>query len=303
MGYRHTDNLYANTTILNFPECYATEKIHGTSANIVFNLADDSPSCVQFHSGGEKHENFVKLFDATQLWQRMRSIALFDSGNPNAGKVTVFGEAYGGKQQKQAWRYGPNLKFCAFEVLCGDTWLTVPRAHQVAAALDLEFVHYVRIPCNLAAIDAERDATSEQAIRNGVTTRDGEHIRREGVVLRTINEERDGRGNRIIAKHKRAEERETKTERVVDTTKMEKLQEAKAIADEYVVSTRLEHVLNKLGEVKDMTRTREVIAAMIEDVNREGAGEFEPSNQVNAEIGKRTAYLLKRHLESNISDV
>ena len=34
MGYRHIDNLYKNQDILLFRECFALEKIHGTSANV-----------------------------------------------------------------------------------------------------------------------------------------------------------------------------------------------------------------------------------------------------------------------------
>ena len=34
MGYAHIDNLYKEQTILMFRECYALEKIHGTSAHI-----------------------------------------------------------------------------------------------------------------------------------------------------------------------------------------------------------------------------------------------------------------------------
>lgn len=34
MAYMHIENLYANQTILESKECYAMEKIHGTSAHI-----------------------------------------------------------------------------------------------------------------------------------------------------------------------------------------------------------------------------------------------------------------------------
>ncbi len=34
MGYMHIDNLYKNQEILMLKECYAMEKIHGSSAHI-----------------------------------------------------------------------------------------------------------------------------------------------------------------------------------------------------------------------------------------------------------------------------
>lgn len=305
MGFMHIDNLYKNQKILEFPECYALEKIHGTSAWIYWTPIQG----LGFHPGGETINTFKPLFNEQNLDTEFR--LLYETSVQQLvpfDRVVVHGEAYGGKQQKNQWRYGPVLKFIGFDVKYerkeSVEWLKVPLAQMVCEdLLGLEFVHYKRITTKLSDIDAERDAISEQAIRNGVTTRDGDFIRREGVVLRTIDEVLDHRGNRIMAKHKRAEERETKTERKVDTNKVEVLKEARAIAEEWVVPERLNHVLSHVGgEFADMTRTKEVIAEMIRDVNREGAGEFEPSNTVNAEIGKRTAQLLKQYLENRLHE-
>lgn len=292
MSYASINNLYRDKTILLESECFAMEKLHGCSAHVSFHRDQGQ---FYYHGGGVQGHTFKALFDAENLETRFRQL----SGE----KITVYGEAYGGSMQKNQWRYGPTLKFCAFEVKVDDVWLSVPEAERIVLALGLEFVHYVRISTKLSEIDFWRDATSEQAIRNGVTTADGPFIRREGVILRAINEKRDARGNRIIAKHKRDEERETKTPRVVDTAKVEKLLGARVIAEEYVVEERLRHVLSHLpGEIIDMTRTREVISEMLKDVHREGEGEFEPSPEVNAEIGKRTSQLLKAWLQSKLHE-
>lgn len=242
-------------------------------------------------------EEFKALFNTAELEPKLLALP-YD-------KVKIHGESYGGKIQKCKDRYGDKVRFCAFDVKVNDErWLTVPEAEALVLSLDVEFVHYVRISTKMSEIDFWRDATSEQAIRNGVTTRDGAWIRREGVVLRTIDEAVDHRGNRIIAKHKRDEERETKTPRVVDTKKLEVLKEARAIAEEWVTENRLVgHILPKLaGEVVDMTRTKEVISAMLLDIHKEGLGEFEPGPEVNAEIGKRTAQLLKQHFEKKLRE-
>jgi hypothetical protein len=283
MGYRHIDNLYKDQRILAFRECWALEKIHGTSAHVRW-----AEGQVWLHSGGEKAERFATLFDVARLAERFVEI-----GHPT---VIVYGEAYGGKQQGQSWRYGQDLKFVAFEVQVGESWLDVPNAHDVAARLCIEFVHYRRIPVSLDAIDSERDAPSEQAIRNGM----GNDKRREGVVLRPITEFRDQRGDRVICKHKRDEERETTTPRqVVDPAKFAVLQEANAIAEEWVTPTRLEHVLDKLPGAL-MEQTRDVIAAMVEDVLREGAGELVNSREARAAIGKKTAELFRAHLRAQL---
>lgn len=290
MGYMHINNLYADQRILSHPECFALEKIHGTSAHVRW-----QDGKVWLHHGGESAHSFGALFDLDDLAN------LFESHFGMGTTVVIYGEAYGGKQQKNAWRYGPVLKFVAFDVNVADQWCAVPEAHSIVSYMGLDFVHYVRIETKLSIIDAERDAISEQAVRNGVTTHGGEFIRREGVVLRQVNEEKDDRGNRIMAKHKRAEERETKTERVVDASKAEKIKEARAIAEEWVTPMRLTHVLDKLPEAVDMTFTRQVISAMIEDVEREAGDEIEPSQASRTEIGRRTGQLFKSHLEGKLS--
>lgn len=282
MGYRHIDNLYKNQRILQFRECWALEKIHGTSAHLRW--ADGK---VWLHSGGEKAERFAALFNEPSLVERFTEI-----GHPT---VIVYGEAYGGSQQGQSWRYGTELKFVAFEVQIGDAWLDVPNAYDVALKLGLEFVHFERVSTDLAALDAQRDAESAQAIRNGC----GKDKPREGVVLRPITEYRDHRGERVICKHKRDEERETKSPRqVIDPAKFEVLQKAGAIADEWVTPTRLEHVLDKFGPDIGIERTRDVIAAMTEDVLREGAGELVDSREARAAIGRKTAELFKARIRN-----
>lgn len=287
MGYLHIANLYRPEAqgVLLFKEVYALEKIHGTSAHVSWKDGKAS-----FHSGGERHEAFVALFDVDAL------AAAFEAmGHP---EVIVFGEAYGGKQQAQSWRYGKRLMFVAFDVKVGDRWLDVLNAQQVSERLGFSFVHFARVSTDITRLDAERDAPSEQARRNGV---EGDQPR-EGVVLRPLREFRDGAGDRIIAKHKRVEERETKTPRdaSVDPAKLKVLEDAQAVADEWVTPTRLEHVLDKLGDV-GVQDTPCVIAAMVDDVMREGSGEVVDSKDVRKAIGSATARLFKQRLQDALA--
>lgn len=73
MGYMHIQNLYKDQTILLFKECYALEKIHGTSAHIKFSMAPTSPA-LTFFSGGEKHERFKALFNDADLCTRFEAL-------------------------------------------------------------------------------------------------------------------------------------------------------------------------------------------------------------------------------------
>lgn len=287
MGYMHIENLYrpAAQKILLFRECYALEKIHGTSAHIAWTNGH-----LIFSAGGEKHDNFVKLFNTEKLEAHFKELG--------HEKVFVYGEAYGGKQQAQSWRYGKTLKFVAFDVKIGDLWLDVPDAASVCAKLGLDFVHFRRISTDLVVLDAERDAPSAQAIINNV----GFDLPREGVVLRPLHEFTTNNGSRVMAKHKRQEERETASPReIVDPAKLAVLEGAEAIAKEWVTATRLQHVLDKIPLAENYTRhemsdTPKVITAMLEDVLREGFGEFVDTPDARKAISKETAKIFKQHV-------
>jgi hypothetical protein len=283
MGYAHINNLYKDTTILYFRRCYALEKIHGTSANVSW-----KNKRVRFYSGGAKQSAFEELFNVEQLTQLFT-----DLGHD---EVTIYGEAYGGKVQKMSVTYGSDLKFCAFEAKIGDTWLNVPNAEDVAKKLGLEFVHYVEIDADIEAIDAERDADSVQAIRNGM----GEGKKREGVVLRPLEEFCDSRGNRVLSKHKCNEFMETATPRKVDSEKLRVLEEAEAIATEWVTDMRLTHVLDAFPDDVGIESTGAVIKAMAEDVLREAKGEIIDSKQARRAINKRCAKLFKARLQAKL---
>jgi hypothetical protein len=283
MGYLHINNLYKDTTIQLFKECYALEKIHGTSAHIKW-----SEDKLTFFAGGSNHEQFCKLFNSEELIKNFR--LLFGSAT-----VTVFGEAYGGKLQAMSNTYGKELKFVVFDVMVGTLWLNVPAAEKVTKDLNLEFVSYKKISTELESLNEARDEQSIQAIRNGC----GFSKLREGVVLRPLVECRLNHGERLIAKHKRDEFMETKTPRKVEPEKLQKLTEAQAIADEWVTPMRLEHVLDKI-ENKTMENMICIIKAMVEDVYREGEGELIKSKDVDRAIGTQTVKLFKQYLKDQL---
>jgi hypothetical protein len=100
-----------------------------------------------------------------------------------------------------------------------------------------------------------------------------------------------------LGKHKRDEERETKSKRVVTSVDgFAILEGAEKIADEWVTPTRLQHVLDHLGGSPGIKKTPDVISAMIEDVTREAAGEIVDSKEARKAIGRATVLLFKAHL-------
>lgn len=287
MGYLHIDNLYKNQTIRLFRECYALEKVHGTSAHVRW-----SKGALTFYAGGEKHENFVALFDGAALTGAFQKLG--------RDEVIVYGEAYGGKQQGMRHTYGDKLCFIAFDVKIDDAWLNVPSMDRLVAGLGLEVVPWRKVSTDLEPLDAERDLPSEVAVRRGIT----EPREREGVILRPLIEMTLNNGERVIVKHKGDKFRETAKPRpVVDADKLAVLTQAQEIADEWVTAERLRHVLGKIeidGKVADMSMTPVVIAAMIEDIYREGRGEIVESKETRMAIGTSTAKLFKAELSSRL---
>lgn len=287
MGYLKIPNLYKDQSILLFRECYALEKVHGTSAHIRW----DGES-VGFFSGGAKHATFLALFDEDALRARFEAIG--------CDEVVVYGEAYGGKTQGMRETYGNELRFIVFDVKIGQAWLSVPDMSNVADTLLLEVVPWERVPTTLAAIDLQRDSRSMVANMRGCGDRP-----REGVVLRPVLELQRGDGKRIICKHKGEAFAETKTPRQVDPEKLKVLEGAKAIAEEWVTPMRLSHVLDKLspdgtGEAPGMERMGEIIKAMVDDVVTEAEGEAVIDKPARKAIGARAAQLMKARLQATL---
>jgi hypothetical protein len=287
MGYLDIENLYKNQDILMFKECYALEKIHGTSAHITFKSGR-----IAFFSGGSNYETFIKLFDSDKLVEKFMAMELGDTS------ITIYGEAYGGKLQGMSDTYGKNLKFIVFDINIGGKWLNVPKADKLASELGLEFVDWVLIPTDLHTLDHYRDLSSIQAIRNGC----GDNHKREGIVIRPLEEMVKNNGERIIAKHKALEFRETKTPRVVTEEGFKALEEAKAIAEEWVTMERLNHILTS-GEVEEkIENTGKIINLMIDDVIKESKGEIIDSPGARKEIGRASAIMFKQRLNNKLKE-
>jgi hypothetical protein len=285
MGYLHIDNLYKNQEIMLFKEAYALEKIHGTSAHVKWH-----DTKIVFFPGGVSHSEFVGLFEQGKTGPG--DVDMLKEELNHIYDVTIYGEAYGGKCQKMSNTYGKDLAFVAFDVNIDGNWLSVPQAEEFVVGLGIEFVEYEKIPTEIEEIDRCRDKDSTQAIRNGM----GEGKKREGVVLRPLIELTKNNDGRIISKHKGDDFKETKTPRKVSPEKLQVLEDAKAIAEEWVVAERIRHVLDKIPNA-GLEKMREIIAAMQEDVKREAEGEIVWTPEVAKAVGKATAIGVKKHYQ------
>lgn len=285
MGYEKIHNLYREKAILEFKHVYAMEKIHGTSAHLFW-----KDNKLSFFSGGATHSNFVALFDKETLEQKFREFG--------REKVCIYGEAYGGKLQGMSDTYGKKLKFVAFEVKIDGCWLAVPDAEEVSRIFDLEFVSYRLISTDIESLNQERARPSVQASRNGC----GDNKKSEGIVLRPIIELTKSNGERLMAKYKNEEFRETKTPRPITEDKQKTLTEAKEVADEWVTEMRLTHVLDKLPASTSIENIPTVLAAMIEDIRAESSGEIVFSREVFSAINRKTAVMFKQKLQNNLQN-
>ena len=276
MGYMKIPNLYKDQRVLEFKNVYALEKIHGTSAHVSVNAEGQ----LNLFAGGASHEAFIALFDHAALLDGLSKLS--------AGKgVTVFGEAYGGKLQGMKDTYGPVLKFVAFDVQVGGRWLDVQEANIAANELGLEFVSWVMCPATIDSLNLQRDFASQQARRNGIV---GDRPA-EGIVIRPPFEAFGIYGERIIAKHKRKEMRETKTPREVGGASPD-LAAAEAIAEEYVTEMRVKHVIDKLfpgGARPELPDTPKFIAAMADDVYAEHGDEIPDNKPTRRALGAAAA--------------
>lgn len=307
MSYLKIPNLYREDRILAFKRGYALEKVHGTSAHIKYTkepavFVDDGGTTVpheetpardwlRFFSGGASYEQFTALFDADALLGGFIELTAGDV----VADIVVYGEAYGGKMQGMGKTYGPDLRFIAFEVKWGCNWLDVKSAADVCEQLGLEFVPYREIEFTQEAIDAERDRPSEVAVlRLGP---DALPMKREGIVLRPPYEVVLNNGSRVIAKHKGADFCETKSKREADPDKRVLIEEADAVAEEWVTKMRLMHVLDKFVGPMTIDLTGEVIRAIIDDVMIEAGEQVPDTKQVRKAIGTKAASLFHEFLK------
>ncbi len=291
MGYMKIPNLYSDQTIMMFKKVWVTEKVHGTSAWILY--YGDSKR-MNFHPGGAKQMNFEALFDEEALHFKLTEIF-------GEKKVRIYGEHFGGKLMKMSGTYGKTNQFIVFEIQVDDCFLSFEKIPPLCEKLDLMCVPGEIIDCTLEKLDEVRDRPSLVSKMLGI---EGDKAR-EGIVIRPLIELTQNNGKRTIAKHKNDAFRETTSKRKPGVSP-EVLLEAEAIADEWCTHMRFMHVLDAFLPSPSIKQTGEVIRAMREDIVVEADGEFEMTSTIEKAISKKTSYFfrgyLQKLLEANQND-
>lgn len=291
MGYLKIPNLYNDTTVLLFKQAYLLEKIEGTSAHIGWNGAK-----VSLFSGGASSPAFAELFDIAALTK------LFQETFGDV-KVTLYGEAYGGKIQKMSALYGKNLGFIGFDANIGGLWLNVPDAEDIFHKFGLEFVTWIISDTRQENLDKFRDAPSDLSIRRGIESGG----MREGIVIRPLKEFTDNRGSRVIAKHKNPRFRETHANYEVGKPAPVISDTAAAIVDNWATAMRLRHVLDKLPGWEDegMKLMPKLMEAMVNDIQAESVGEATGTvvfdRILRTELMRKVKTLYKAELEALVA--
>ena len=293
MSYAHIGHLYKDQRILWFKECWAMEKVHGTSAHIRWDGEK-----MHLFSGGAAAESFAKCFDREELPKKLAEVF-------GTTPATIYGEAYGGKEQGMRDTYGSTLMFIAFDVQIKDYWLEVPQAVEMVEKVGLEFVPYWRVPATVESLDAYRDRPSEVAERRGCAGNTDKYgfcpPIQEGIVCRPIHRVYGDHMERICCKHKRHEFKERgNVPEVTDPEKLAVLEEAQAISEEWVTPMRLQHILDKLGNTREIKDIPKIIAAMQEDVLREAKGEIVEGKTTLKAIGTKAVSLFKDLLQEEL---
>lgn len=163
---------------------------------------------------------------------------------------------------------------------------------------------YELVSSDIESLEVEKNKPSTQAIRNGM----GNDKMREGIVIHPPFEVSLNNGKRLIAKFKRAEFSERKSNpSKFDPAKQAMIVDAQNVAFEFVVPNRLDHVIQRLiSEREDktysITDTKKLIDLMVEDVEREGEGEFTPSPAIRKAIGSQTVKLFKKRLDDDLRE-
>lgn len=301
MGYKKISNLQEKHPIFLFKEVYAMEKIHGTSTSITFTQTSPGQWSHSLFSGGIKSYDFLAMLESRyQLTTTIKkNLIQLKSNDTNTKEIIIYGEGYGGRCQNMAHAYGP-LNFVAFEVSVDGKWYSVERAHRFVEALGLPFVYYEIGPATIEWLMSQRGRPSEQAKRNGMGIQMS-----EGIIIRAPIELYDENGGRLVAKYKRDDFRETSSIRSLTETP-EVLVESNAIAEEWVVEERLNHVLSALAArgtpCSEMQDTGRVIEEMLKDVAIESAGQVVWSEDVKRAISRRTALLYKLRVRNGITN-
>lgn len=211
MEYPKTENLYASNgeqgkTYKRGPEFgfkapgveqisrwLVTEKVDGTNMRVIFEPAAERVVTIAGRSDrAQIPPDLLRYMEETFTEAKLFE-AFADDEGIGPSRAVLFGEGFGPGIQKAGSSYGGSKRFILFDVLVGDWWLNWENVVDVARKLDIPTVPVLA-----------KDVTLEQAktfiAQSELLPAGSEHI--EGIVVRTDPYLFDGRGKRVMFKHK-----------------------------------------------------------------------------------------------------
>ncbi len=306
--YQHLESLTRPEmqNILLQPEVVCTEKIHGTNARV--GLVD---GVLRIGGRNQDHTNdlqgdsvmgFVKWVRESGLEQRLRD------NFSAASQIIFFGEWFGSSIQKGI-NYGKEKQFRVFDVKFEGRYADWDEVVWFCNQVDLSTVPllYRGVP-KMSEFEALLDIQSAVAKELGVETSNNLH---EGIVIKptkmAIN---DQTGEWLIAKYKPARWSERHSEKEKKDFKPVPAESYKFV-EEFVTSTRLEHVLDHLRDanipIDDIKSMPHILKEMSLDIYREAAPEIEVLQKNGIEwktlsklVAGRTSVLFREHLHQNL---
>lgn len=211
MEYPKTENLYASNEINGagrkrgpefgfkasavdqISKWLVTEKVDGTNMRVIFEPAA-LDRCVVIAGRTDRaqiHPDLLRHMEDTFTEAKLFDAFADDSGIGPA-RVVLFGEGYGPGIQKAGVSYGGNKRFILFDVNVDGHWLSWDNVCDVAEKLGVPTVPVLGRGVSLAEAEA--------LVAKSELLSDSEHI--EGIVVRTDPYLFDGRGKRVMFKHK-----------------------------------------------------------------------------------------------------
>lgn len=181
---------------------YLTEKVDGTNIRIILGMDVNGNRTLDVRGRTDKAqlpgdlvENITAQFTRREMWDT------FDITSDTPRTITLYGEGYGPKIQKNGHLYRPDKGFILFDVRQGNAergfWWDMSEVAEVAADLDIPMVPVVGF---LSSVYQAPRLWEEMAVYLPFSYVAQNAREAEGIVARPRHELQDAHGNRVMWK-------------------------------------------------------------------------------------------------------
>lgn len=278
--YLHIENIDEVKEIFDLPEVIITEKVHGSGMRIgilggVLHMGGRNLEFTDPKPNTKDGQGFVAWVFDTGLDKKMSEVF-------TGHDIILYGEWHGSGTPKKGWpqiqkgiKYISGNDFRVFDIKLDGKYLSQDEVTKWADKVGLKTMPVLyRGKPDAQIFNSLIDTMSRVGKENGIE--DPENTI-EGIVIRPPEMQWNAQRNPIMAKYKVgkwAERASQKKHPYVPKQEKPVIPGAREFADEFVTTTRLEHILDQLREANlpiDLTSLGEVFKRMGQDIKREGA--------------------------------